>query len=42
MVAARCVEALQLRMKMVVHGGVRSVNGAVAAWCSGGRRGSDA
>ncbi|QCD99707.1 hypothetical protein DEO72_LG7g991 [Vigna unguiculata] len=28
--------------KMVAHRGARSVNGAVAAWCSGGRRGSDA
>jgi len=42
MVAARCVEALQLRTEMVAHGGARSVNGASKAWCSGGRRGSDA
>jgi len=42
MVAARCVEALQLQMEMVAHGGARFVNGAVATWCSGGWRGSDA
>ena len=36
MVAARCVEALQLRTEMVAHGGARSMNvqlrrGAVVA-----------
>ncbi|QCD78625.1 hypothetical protein DEO72_LG1g2261 [Vigna unguiculata] len=31
MVAARCVEALQLRTEMVAHGGARLVNGAGTA-----------
>jgi len=42
MVAARCVDALQLQTEMVAHGGARSVNGAATAWCSSGGRGSDA